>query len=85
MKLNILFFASLREELGSDREVVELPDQMSTVGDLVAWLGERGEHWQAALAEERSLGIAVNQALANNETALVDGAEVAFFPPVTGG
>jgi len=80
MKLNILFFASLREELGSDRESIELP-----VGDLVAWLGERGDHWQAALAEERSLGIAVNQALANNETALADGAEVAFFPPVTGG
>jgi len=85
MKLNILFFASLREELDADRESVELPDQVSTVGDLVAWLGERGEHWQAALAEERSLGIAVNQALANNETALADGAEVAFFPPVTGG
>ncbi len=85
MKLNILFFASLREELDSDRESVELPDQVSNVGDLVAWLSQRGENWQAALAEERALGIAVNQALANNETALTDGAEVAFFPPVTGG
>lgn len=85
MKLNILFFASLREELDSDRESIELPDDISTVGDLVAWLSQRGENWRTALAEERALGIAVNQSLANNETALADGAEVAFFPPVTGG
>ncbi|MGB7183348.1 MAG: molybdopterin converting factor subunit 1 [Burkholderiaceae bacterium] len=85
MKLNILFFASLREELGADREQVDLPSTVTTIGQLKDWLGQRGEHWQLALADNRSLGIAVNQALANNETKLTDGAEVAFFPPVTGG
>lgn len=85
MKLNILYFASLREEIGSDREQVDLPPEVTTIGGLKTWLGERGEQWQLALAENRSVGIAVNQALANDDTALTEGAEVAFFPPVTGG
>lgn len=85
MKIHILYFASLREELNTDREAVELPADVSTIGELKDWLGTRGEHWQSALDDSRSLGIALNQALANNESALTDGAEVAFFPPVTGG
>ena len=85
MKLNILFFASLREELGAEREQVELPPEVTNISQLKEWLGSRGTHWQQALADNRSLGIAVNQALANNATELSEGAEVAFFPPVTGG
>jgi molybdopterin synthase sulfur carrier subunit len=85
MKINILYFASLREELDVDREAVDLPGDITTIGGLKDWLGQRGAHWQTALDDSQSLGIALNQSLANNESELTEGAEVAFFPPVTGG
>jgi molybdopterin synthase sulfur carrier subunit len=85
MKINILYFASLREELDLDREAVDLPGDVTTIGALKDWLGQRGAQWQHALDDSQSLGIALNQSLANNDSELTEGAEVAFFPPVTGG
>ena len=61
MKLTILYFASLREALGLDRESVEVPSQVKTVGDLRGWLRARGDVWESALAEGRSVRAAVAQ------------------------
>jgi len=85
MKLTILYFASLREVLGVDREVVEVPSQVKTVGDLRDWLRARGGVWESALAQGRSVRAAVAQRMAAPDTDLTPDAEVAFFPPVTGG
>ena len=85
MKLTILYFASLREVLGVDREVVEVPSQVKTVGDLRDWLRARGGVWESALAQGRSVRAAVAQRMAAPDTDLRPDAEVAFFPPVTGG
>jgi molybdopterin synthase sulfur carrier subunit len=85
MQITILYFASLRETLGTGREVVELPAGTLTVGALRAWLCARGGLWAEALAEGRAVRVALDYAMASPETALHDGAELAFFPPVTGG
>lgn len=85
MKLNLLYFARLREALGRDREAIEVPAAVRTVADLRAWLIARGEPYAAAFGEIRRIRAAVNQAMAQDDTPLADGAEVAFFPPVTGG
>ena len=85
MKLTILYFASLREVLGVDREVIEVPSQVKTVGDLRAWLRARGGVWESALAQGRSVRAAVAQRMAATDTELTPDVEVAFFPPVTGG
>jgi len=85
MKLTILYFASLREALGLDRETVELPSQVKTVGDLRDWLRARGGVWESALSQGRSVRAAVAQRMAAADTELMPDAEVAFFPPVTGG
>jgi len=85
MKLTILYFASLREALGLDREVVEVPSHVKTVGDLRDWLRARGGVWECALAQGRSVRAAVAQRMAIPDTELTPDAEVAFFPPVTGG
>jgi molybdopterin synthase sulfur carrier subunit len=85
MKLTILYFASLREALGLDRETVELPSEVKTVGDLREWLRARGGVWESALAQGRSVRAAVAQRMAAADTELMPDAEVAFFPPVTGG
>jgi sulfur-carrier protein len=85
MRVTLLYFASLREAVGIDRESCELPPDVDTVARVRAWLRERGGAWQTALAEGRSVRAAVDQAMASADARLVDGAEVAFFPPVTGG
>ena len=85
MNIQLRFFASIREALGASHESLALPPGVATVGDLRAFLRERGEEWAAALAPGRSLRMACNQLMADEATPLTDGCEVAFFPPVTGG
>ncbi len=85
MKIQLRFFASIREALGTSHEALELPPHIDTVGALRSHLRERGEAWAAALAPGRALRMACNQQMADEATPLSEGCEVAFFPPVTGG
>ncbi|MFT4103932.1 MAG: molybdopterin converting factor subunit 1 [Burkholderiaceae bacterium] len=85
MVITILYFASLREGLGLGRETLELPDGVGTAGELLAWLRRRGGVWQDLLGEGRAVRIAVDQRMVDAAAPLHAGAEVAFFPPVTGG
>ncbi|MEO8938731.1 MAG: molybdopterin converting factor subunit 1 [Burkholderiaceae bacterium] len=85
MRVTLLYFASLREAVGTARESCELPTGIDTPRRLRGWLRERGEPWSAALAEGRSVRTAIDQVMAAPDTAFVDGAEIALFPPVTGG
>ena len=85
MNITVLYFARLREALGRDRETLELPPGVTTVGELRAWLVGRGAPWAAAFTEIRRIRAAVAQQMAGDDTRLAEGAEVAFFPPVTGG
>ncbi len=84
MKLDVLFFASLREALGCSHESIELPPQINTVAALREYLCARGDVWHA-FQPARTLRAAVNQEMVTPQHALCDGDEVAFFPPVTGG
>ncbi|MDX1353090.1 MAG: molybdopterin converting factor subunit 1 [Thiomicrorhabdus sp.] len=81
--VNVLYFASFREMLGKADEQVKA--EYSTVGALIEDLASRGENWQQALLDNQNLQIAVNHDVAQRETAIKAGDEVAFFPPVTGG
>ena len=85
MKVTILYFAGLREALRTDRETLELPAGVETSGQLRAWLRGRGGAWAEQLAEGRAVKVSVDRRMADAGAALADGAEVAFFPPVTGG
>ena len=82
--VRLRFFASLRETLGVGDEAVTLPAGVDTVAGLQQWLQARGEPWRDALADDRLL-VAVNQEVGDVQTAVTDGDEVAWFPPVTGG
>lgn len=81
--VNILYFASFREVFGQAQE--QVPAQFANVGELIHNLAKRGEHWHQILVENAQVQIAVNQDIANRDTPLKAGDEVAFFPPVTGG
>lgn len=85
MSVKILFFASLREQLGVGAEQIDLPSGVSSVAALRQHLMARGETWTAALGEKRALRVAVNQDMAKPDTLVKAGDEIAFFPPVTGG
>lgn len=84
MSVKILFFAGLREALGQSSETLSLPTEVTTIGALRDFLAGRGDAW-TALQSTRNLRFAVNQAMVGADTAVADGDEVAFFPPVTGG
>lgn len=82
--MNILFFASLREQLNTDQESWHKLQDINTVEDVLRQLQARGEPWLSALNNPKLI-ISVNQEVvsANHPVTLTD--EVAFFPPVTGG
>ena len=85
MKVTVLYFARLREAIGRDREDFDLPAGVQTVAGLRAWLNARGAPWSAAFDEIKGIRSAVDQDMVDGEAPLHEGAEVAFFPPVTGG
>jgi len=85
VKVSILYFARLREAIGLDREVVEVPRDVESVAALRRWIAGRGEPWSSAFAAAPRIRAAVGRVMADDSTALQEGAEVAFFPPVTGG
>jgi molybdopterin synthase sulfur carrier subunit len=85
MKVKLLYFAGLREQLGKGGEEIELSAGTSTVAGLRTHLMARGGAWQSALAKGKALRVAVNQEMAQATTPLNPGDEIAFFPPVTGG
>ena len=80
--IRVRFFALVRELVGCAS--LELAADYATVGQLRSALASRGDKWALAL-ESGTVLMAVNQTLQDEECPIVDGDEVAFFPPVTGG
>lgn len=85
MNINLRFFASVREALDVSNEAITLPADVTTVGEVRSLLVARGGIWADTLGAGRTLRMAFNQQMCAPETALQEGGEVAFFPPVTGG
>ncbi|KHK58983.1 molybdenum cofactor biosynthesis protein MoaD [Ralstonia sp. A12] len=85
MQIELRFFASVREQLGTSQEVVIVPDTVRTLGDVRHWLAQRGPVWSETLAQGRALRMALDHQILPADTALHEGCEVAIFPPVTGG
>ena len=85
MHISLRFFASVRETLSTSEETLTLPAGIATVGAVRLLLAGRGSVWEDALGQGRVLRTACNQVMCSPDTPLLDGCEVAFFPPVTGG
>ena len=83
MKLCVLYFARLRERFGIAEETLDFAG--TTAAELVAQLQARGGIWAEELAADRAFRVAVNQDIVALDAALTENAEVAIFPPVTGG
>ncbi len=85
MKVTVLFFASLREQVGRPKEEIELPAGVATVGALRDHLRARGGAWGTVFAANRPVRAALNQDMVQPAATIKAGDEIAFFPPVTGG
>jgi molybdopterin synthase sulfur carrier subunit len=83
MKLDIRYFAWLRERVGTAREEVETGAE--TVAELIAELRARDEAYAFAFSDTRSIRAAIDQELVEIDAPLAGAREVAFFPPMTGG
>ncbi len=85
MQIQLKFFASLREAVGTSGETLTLPPGVRSAGEVRGLLQARGGVWAEALADRKSLRIACNQQMVDASAPLTEGCELAFFPPVTGG
>ncbi len=83
MKIQLRYFASIREAIGSGSETLET--SATSLAALRDELIARGGAHAEALARGRAVRVSLNQTMADETAALSEGAEVAFFPPVTGG
>jgi len=83
--ITVLYFARLREALGTGSEQMALPAAVRNLEGLRALLIARGGAWERELAPNKPVRVAVNQTMAVGDMPVADGDEVAFFPPVTGG
>lgn len=84
-KVDLLYFAWVRERVGIDSERLDLPEEVTDVAGLLDWLEGLDEAHVAALHERGRLRVAVNQQFVRPDDPVRPGDEIAIFPPVTGG
>ena len=84
MEIKVLFFASLREQLGSSSLAIHLAEDSDT-NDLRARVIEQLGGEAGAILRDEGVKMSVNQEVRDQACQLQPGDEVAFFPPITGG
>jgi sulfur-carrier protein len=85
MPIRILYFAWVRDLVGTDGEEVVLSAELSTIGDLATFLAARGAGYAEAFTDRSRLRVAIDQVMATFAASIAGAREIAFFPPVTGG
>jgi sulfur-carrier protein len=83
--MKLIYFAWVRERIGISEEDVDLPGDVKTAGDLLAWLRERGDGYAEALQNPKVIRVAINQEHVDHREPIAGAREIALFPPMTGG
>ncbi|MFL0414673.1 molybdopterin converting factor subunit 1 [uncultured Sphingomonas sp.] len=83
--MRLVYFAWVRERVGTAEEEVSPPDGVTTVADLVDWLAGRSSGHAEAFADPARLRAAIDQSFVPLDTPIAGAREIAIFPPVTGG
>jgi molybdopterin synthase sulfur carrier subunit len=83
--MKILYFAWVRERIGKAEEVIDPPEAVRTVGDLIGWLSARGEEYAHAFEVPKVIRAAIDQTHVRPDALIAGAREIAFFPPMTGG
>ena len=85
MKVQLLYFAWVREKTGLGEETLELPASLESVADLLAWQQQRAPQYSEAFADIDTIRVALDQEHVTLDSSIAGAREIAFFPPVTGG
>lgn len=85
MTTKVLYFAWMREKTGIGEEQIDLPEDVRTIADLIAWQKQRGPEFAAAFERDEVIRAAIDQEHVAHDAPIRDAREIAFFPPVTGG
>ena len=83
--MKALYFAWVRERVGKAEEELNLPETVTTVGDLIAWLSKRGEGYAYVFEKPSVVRAALDRIHARSDARIAGAKEIAFFPPMTGG
>jgi len=83
--MKLVYFAWMREKIGKAEEYLELPDDVLTIRDLIAYLKEQDEAYGDALATPELIRVAIDHRHAELDQLIAGAHEIAIFPPMTGG
>ena len=83
--MKLRYFAWVRERIGVAEEDVDPPADVVTVGELVAWLSQRGDGYAYAFENPKVVRAAIDKSHVRADAKIAGAGEIAFFPPMTGG
>ena len=83
--VKLVYFAWVRERIGRAEEEIDLPAEVTTVAQLLAFLRERGEEYRNALARPEIIRVAIDHEHVDHQREIAGAREIALFPPMTGG
>ena len=83
--MKVKYFAWVRERIGKAEEMIEPPADVTTIGDLIAWLTARGDEYAHAFDKPKVIRAAIDHTHVQSDAMISGAREVAFFPPMTGG
>ena len=83
--VKLVYFAWVRERIGKPEETIEVPSDVATIAELLAWLRMRGPEYEHAFSRPEVIRAAIDQSHVKPAAKIVGAREIAFFPPVTGG
>jgi molybdopterin synthase sulfur carrier subunit len=83
--VKLRYFAWVRERIGLAEEDLSPPAAVATIGELVAWLAQRGENYAYAFENPKVIRAAIDKSHVRAEAPIAGAGEIAFFPPMTGG
>lgn len=83
--MKCLYFAWVRERVGTGEEHIEPPADVTTAGALKSWLAKRDEGYAYAFEDPAIIRVALDKTLVDDDAPLAGAKEAAFFPPMTGG
>ena len=83
--MKAVYFAWVCERIGKAEEELDPPNNVSTVGELIAWMSTRGEGYAYAFEKASIIRAAIDRSHVKHDAKIAGAREVAFFPPMTGG
>ena len=83
--MKLKYFAWIAEIIWKREEIIELPEKVKTINDLINWLSLEDNSYKIAFEDTNKLKYAINQILSQQNDKITNNDEIAFFPPMTGG